>query len=88
MPEERVNPPEPPVVGPQEPKQREWVRLLLAGASIAILAAEVGFAIWYIGRCEQDPDTAVNVIKEFALIFLGPTVALVGATTGFYFGRS
>ena len=89
MPDEKVDPPEPPVIGPQEPKQREWVRAALAGTAIVIFAAEVVFSVCFLAHtAPQDLNGAITAIKEFALIFLGPTVALVGATTGFYFGRS
>ena len=83
-----VLPPERPPLLPREPKQREWVRAFLALALVAVFAVEVIFSIWFLAHSCPDLDSAVKALKELAEVFLGPTVALVGAATGFYFGRS
>lgn len=70
-----------------EPRQREWVRAILALFLVAIFAVE----IWAGIRAMTNPeivkdDHAVNAVKDLFLIMLSPTVALVGAATGFYYG--
>lgn len=83
-----VGAPEAPQELPKEPKQRETVRGLLALSLVGVFALEVvGGFIYLFWTCGNPQDT-INALKELATIFLGPTVALVGAATGFYFGRS
>ncbi|HEX5453583.1 MAG TPA: hypothetical protein VFX06_07305 [Stellaceae bacterium] len=77
-----------PAVGQKEPRFREPIRGLLAIGLVVILAAEIGFGLWFLSaNCAALPER-VEAVREMATIFLGPTVALVGAATGFYFGRS
>jgi len=85
----RIDPPERPQEGPrEEPPEREPIRAILALSLVGIFAAEVLFGIVYLAfGCGATADR-INALKDLALIFLGPTVALVGAATGFYFGRS
>jgi hypothetical protein len=86
--QETVGPPVTPNTGPpKEPPQREPVRAALAISLVAIFGIEVIASIIYLFVACDDLSGRVEALKEFAQIFLGPTVALVGAGTGFYFGR-
>ena len=70
-----------------EPRQREWVRAILAFLLVVIF----GFEIWAGIHAMTNPEIvkdehAVNAVKDLFLIVLSPTVALVGAAIGFYYG--
>lgn len=83
-----LGPPTAPEVAPLEPRAREPVRAALAIILVLIFMGEVIFGLWY-GFLGKEPfHERIHTIKEIATIFLSPTVALVGAATGFYFGRS
>jgi hypothetical protein len=83
-----VGAPSPPERQSKEPRFREPIRGLLALALVLIFAGEV-WAGLYFGLSGAPPYAErIQVLKDVAAIFLGPTIALVGAATGFYFGRS
>lgn len=86
--DETVGPPAAPAAGPSEPRFREPVRGFLAIAIISIFAAEVlaGMSFGFYGNSPYAD--RIQAIKEVSAILLAPTIALVGAAAGFYFGRS
>jgi Na+/citrate or Na+/malate symporter len=66
---------------------QEWARQWLAFGLLGVLAAEVFFALVVMVAaslfCTKVP---TDFLKEVMVIVFGPTVALVGSATGFYFG--
>lgn len=84
---EFVAPPEAPYTI-KEPPQREWVRAGLAVLLVLIFAGEVAFSIDFLWHSKLNLNDAIAALKELAALYVSPTVALVGAATGFYFGRS
>ena len=74
-------------VSPPISHQQETARKRLAYSLIAILAVEVVFAcsaLFISKRFELGIE--VRDITEIMVVIFGPTVALVGSATGFYFG--
>lgn len=63
--------------------KQEDVRRWLAVGLMAIFAVEILVSLYIMatGSKETWPD-----LKELLAMILGPTVALVGSATGFYFG--
>lgn len=85
---EIVGPPILPERGPREPRFREPIRGILAIGLVVIFATEI-WAGMSFGLSGAPPYAErIQALKDIAAIFLGPTIALVGAATGFYFGRS
>lgn len=62
--------------------KQEDIRGWLARSLIYILGAEIGVSLVIAMFC---PDSAEKM-KDLLAVILGPTVALVGSATGFYFG--
>jgi hypothetical protein len=60
---------------------------LLAMVLTALLIAEVGWAFYIILYPPLTSDEKImGAVKDILTIVLSPTVALVGAATGFYYG--
>jgi hypothetical protein len=55
---------------------------------VIVFAIEVLAGFAYLFSSREHPKEAAEALKDLATIFLSPTVALVGAATGFYFGRN
>jgi hypothetical protein len=72
---------EPGLIDAHVARTREDARRLLAISLVAIFGVEVVAALLTV-LCGRDLAT----IKDILTIILGPTVALVGSATGFYFG--
>ena len=73
-----------------EPR-REEVRAWIAQALVWLFIIEIIAAmIMFLIAGNTDPKRgfglAFNDVKDIATLILGPTVALVGAATGFYYG--
>jgi len=66
-------------------QRREGVRALLAFCLFVLLAGEVAFAFWGLLKVIADPNQ-IQALKDVVTMVLSPTVALVGAATGFYYG--
>jgi hypothetical protein len=71
------------------PEHQEWARRWLAFLLVGILAVEVfaaigSFVAWVI--LYDGNGYPIDKVKELMLVLFGPTVALVGSATGFYFG--
>lgn len=62
---------------------REWVRRFLAISLVVIFGIEVVGAMLFLWFCPQH----FQELKDTLTIILGPTVALAGSATGFYFGQ-
>jgi hypothetical protein len=62
--------------------KRENVRGWLAKSLVLIFAAEILVSLFALIVCAN----SVENIKGLLSVILGPTVALVGSATGFYFG--
>jgi hypothetical protein len=63
------------------------VRRWLAFSLVAILAVEIaGFMVGVLVPVVRCQDVPMDALKELMIIIFGPTVALVGSATGFYFG--
>jgi hypothetical protein len=86
--EETVGPPPAPATGPRESRFREPLRGALAVAIILIFAGEVLAGMYFCLAGNPPYAERIQAVKEVCGIFLTPTVALVGAAAGFYFGRS
>jgi hypothetical protein len=84
---ETVEAPPEPRTKPSEPIVREHFRGWIAVGLVALFVVEVlgggVFLLWggppYAER--------VQALKDFAVIFVGPTAALAGSVTAFYFSR-
>ena len=78
------------IISPRELlTNKDWVRGAIAFTLLGIFILEV-IAVGIFVFCLQnitDPN-AVSAAKDFFLLVLNPTVALVGAATGFYYGTS
>jgi hypothetical protein len=83
-----VGPPSAPATGPQEPRFREPIRGLLAMGIVLIFAGEVAAGMSFSLSGNSPYAERIQALKDVSAIFLGPTIALAGAATGFYFGRS
>jgi hypothetical protein len=85
-PTDAIEIPEPEGAEPQSrgftiPERQEWARTWLALSLVAIFGVEVTgsmVALWVCGARLQE-------LKDILTLVLGPTVALVGSATGFYF---
>src|SRR5476649_154753 len=64
------------------PDRQEDVRQWLAISLTAILALEVTVALLAAAICSN----SWPHMKDVLIVIFGPTVALVGSATGFYFG--
>lgn len=64
------------------PERRESARQLLAIVLVGIFGVEVVGAMVALWLCGGD----VQGLKDLLTLIIGPTVALVGSVTGFYFG--
>lgn len=54
-----------------------------------ILAVEVSVSLAFIILSRKNPnDQAISAAKDIIAMILNPTIALVGAVTGFYYGRT
>jgi hypothetical protein len=53
---------------------------------VGVFVGEIFFGCLYLLVSCDPTAEKVQALKELATIFLSPTVALVGAATGFYFG--
>ncbi len=65
-------------------KQHDWVRFIIVAGLLTILASLVLGA--FLGLSSEDADTQKNLVQVTGL-FVGPVTALIGAATGFYFGK-
>jgi hypothetical protein len=83
-----IGPPTPPERRPDEPQIREPIRGLLAGGLVLLLTIEICAGMVFVFWGARPYSERLQAIKDLSAIFLGPTIALVGAATGFYFGRS
>lgn len=63
------------------PERRESARQLLAIVLVGIFGFEVFGAMVALWLCGD-----IRGLKELLTLIIGPTVALVGSVTGFYFG--
>jgi hypothetical protein len=72
--------------------RQEKTRKLLAIGLLLILAAEVAAALfwvfWEFYFIAKDGRDISPLMKDILSIIFGPTIALVGAATGFYFGSN
>jgi cytochrome c biogenesis factor len=72
--------------------KQENTRKLLAIILLLILAAEVAAALiwvfWAFYFTAKDGKDISPLMKDILSIIFGPTIALVGAATGFYFGSN
>jgi hypothetical protein len=87
-PEEQEFEIETPSTGPEArkatiPEKQEDARRTLAIALVVIFGIEVIGAMLALWFCKPP---MIDSIKEVLTLILGPTVALVGSATGFYFG--
>jgi len=76
-----------PGLGPAEPPAREYFRAALAIILALAFLAEIVGAIVFLSISPFELDDTIGALKELATIFISPTVALVGAAAGFYFGK-
>ena len=58
----------------------------MAFSLLFILLAEVLAAIGFVIFCDLSNDKVTAAAKDIIILVLNPTVALVGAATGFYYG--
>jgi hypothetical protein len=66
---------------------KDWVRGALAFSLLFILLVEVCAALYFIVFSDRlSDDKIVAAAKDIIALLLNPTVALVGAATGFYYG--
>lgn len=65
-------------------QQRDWVRLMLVTGLLVILGGLVLGA--FLGLATEDVETQKNLIQVIGQ-FVAPITALIGAATGFYFGK-
>lgn len=78
----QVEAPLQPLTEPVE-AQREKMRGFVALALLALLSAEVILSLatyWFVG------ESKTKVIADWLTVVISPTVALLGAATGFYYG--
>ena len=83
-----LGPPGSPEIKPPEPPVRDRVRAFFAITLTLLFATEVLIGLLFVLFGDAPYNDRVQAAKELAAIFLGPTIALVGTATGFYFGRS
>lgn len=78
-----------PIIPPTEPIeiQQEKTRKVLALALVGILGVVLLAAV-IAGLLPGKGNSRSTAMKDILPIILGPTVALVGAATGFYFGSN
>jgi hypothetical protein len=78
------------IINPRERlSSRDWVRGMLALSLLFILLLEVASAIGFVFFCSRlSDDKSITAAKDIITLVLNPTVALVGAATGFYYGAS
>jgi len=83
-----IGPPTPPERRRGEPPIREPIRGLLAGGLVLLLTVEICVGMGFVCWGTPPYGDRMQALKDLSAMFLGPTIALVGAATGFYFGRS
>ena len=66
-------------------QRREGVRAALAFSLFLLLAVEIIYGLIALCRMGKDPQQ-LTALKDILSMVLGPTVALFGAATGFYYG--
>lgn len=74
----------PRAVRPTLPERQEDARRILALVLVGIFGFEVIVAMLALWLNRGDHD--LQALKDILTLILGPTVALVGSVTGFYFG--
>jgi hypothetical protein len=68
-------------------RHREWVRGILAFVLTLLLIIEVGASFYAVlSPALLHDEKTINAVKDILTIVMSPTVALVGAATGFYYG--
>jgi hypothetical protein len=72
----------------QQLNNKDWVRGALAFALWFLLFLEVSGALAFIFYAKPTDDKTIALAKDIMVLVLNPTVALVGAATGFYYGGS
>ncbi len=66
------------------PEWQEWVRRFLAIALVTIFGVEALGGMVALWLCSEH----LQELKDILTLILGPTVALAGSATGFYFARA
>jgi hypothetical protein len=65
-------------------RRREWLRALLASlivGSFAFIVVGTFATLW------MHTDSTINDLREMIHILISPTIGIVGAVMGFYFGE-
>lgn len=87
-----LGPPSGPGLGAAEHPLREPARAFLAFSLFGLFVIEVVAGRWFalFGYPLASPPFAdrLQILKDVSAIFVGPTIALVGSATAFYFARS
>lgn len=65
-------------------RRREWSRTILAGfiiGSLVFIVVGAFITLW------MNKETTINDLREMVHVLIGPTIGIVGAVLGFYFGE-